>query len=79
MKSGALSRLMRDFNGLMAGVCEAGEPRCQFVGDPLGAAWTNDDFVDEGHFSRRGGEKLATMLAARIRALDPAALAAPAR
>ena len=79
VKSSALTGLMRDFNTLMAGVCEPGERDCQFVADPLGAAWNNDDFLDEGHFSRRGGEKLAAMLAERIRALDPVALAAPGR
>jgi len=75
VRSDALGRLMRDFNRLMAGVCAAGERGCEFVAEPLEAAWTNDDFVDEGHFSRSGGEKLASMLAARIQALD---LSAPA-
>jgi hypothetical protein len=48
------------------------------VGEPLIESWTNDDFVDEGHFSRRGGEKLATILAARIRQirLEPRGLPA---
>lgn len=76
VRSDALGGLMRDFNALMAGVCEPGERQCQFVAEPLGASWNNDDFVDEGHFSRRGGEKLASILAPRIRALE-AGLAPP--
>ena len=65
----ALPALMRDFNRLMAGVCASGEPGCLFVDEPLREAWNNDDFIDEGHLSRRGGEKLAGILARRIQAL----------
>ena len=67
--SAALPALMRNFNNLMAGVCAAGEPACLFVDEPLRAAWNNDDFIDEGHLSKRGGEKLAGILARRIQAL----------
>jgi lysophospholipase L1-like esterase len=67
--SAALPALMRDFNSLMAGVCASGEPGCVFVDEPLRTAWNNDDFIDEGHLSKRGGEKLAGILARRIQAL----------
>jgi len=67
--SAALPGLMRNFNGLMAGVCAPGEPGCVFVDEPLRASWNNDDFVDEGHLSRSGGGKLAGILARRIRSL----------
>jgi lysophospholipase L1-like esterase len=67
--SAALPALMRDFNGLLAGVCAPGEPACVFVEEPLHAPWNNDDFVDEGHLSRSGGGKLAAILARRIQAL----------
>jgi lysophospholipase L1-like esterase len=70
VKSTALSVLMRDFNALMASVCADGEPGCRFVSEPLEESWNNDDFVDEGHLSRRGGEKLAAILAARILGLE---------
>lgn len=69
LTSAALPALMRNFNGLMAGVCAPGEPACVFVDEPLHASWTNDDFVDEGHLSRSGGERLAGILARRIQAL----------
>jgi lysophospholipase L1-like esterase len=80
VKNTALSALMRDFNALMAQVCTASERTCQFVREPLEASWNNDDFVDEGHLSRRGGDKLAAMLAARILELERrGALAPPAQ
>lgn len=77
VRNSALGGLMRDFNALMAGVCTTGERQCQFVAEPLSTSWTNDDFLDEGHFSRRGGEKLAEILTARIRALEPTPSPAP--
>lgn len=65
----ALPALMRDFNRVMADVCAPRDPFCVFVDDPLHSAWTNDDFVDEGHLSRSGGAKLAAILARRIQSL----------
>lgn len=79
VQSAALVPLMRRFNGLMAGVCGPEETRCTFVGEPLTAPWSNDDFLDEGHLSRRGGEKLADMLAARISQLTTAPVSLSAR
>jgi hypothetical protein len=69
IEDAAVPALLRGFNGLMAGVCDPGDRTCLFVDEPLSEAWTGDDFVDEGHLSRRGGEKLSAIVAARIRRL----------
>jgi lysophospholipase L1-like esterase len=76
LASEALPSLMRSFNGVMGEVCGSGEPACLFVDEPLRGAWNNDDFVDEGHLSRRGGAKLAAILARRIQSLGLARAAA---
>lgn len=67
VEDAALPGLLRAFNGLMAGICEPGDPSCVFVDAPASLTWDGNDFVDEGHLSRRGGEKLVTLLAPRIR------------
>ena len=71
VRNAAMPALMRGFNRLMATVCADADPQCAFVGEALTASWNNDDFVDEGHFSRRGGEKLAAILNERIRQMPP--------
>ena len=66
IEDAALPTLMRHFNGLMTGICTPDEHRCQYVGEVLDATWGGTDFVDEGHLSRQGGDKFATILAGRI-------------
>jgi hypothetical protein len=71
VEDASMPSLMRQFNGIMAHTCAPGERGCIFVEEPLHTAWDGNDFLDEGHLSRRGGEKLATILAARITAHAP--------
>ena len=66
IEDAAMPTLMRHFNDLMTGICSPDEPRCQFVAEVLEAPWGGNDFVDEGHLSRQGGEQLSTILAKRI-------------
>jgi GDSL-like Lipase/Acylhydrolase family len=73
IEDAAVPGLLRAFNALMAGVCEPGSADCVFVDEPLSTAWDGNDFVDEGHLSRRGGEKLASIVAARVRRAAAAA------
>jgi len=69
IEDAAMPALMRRFNGLMADECGAGDGSCTFVAEALAETWNGNDFVDEGHLSRQGGEKLAALLAARVRRL----------
>lgn len=75
IEDAAVPGLLRSFNALMAGICEPGAPDCVFVDGPLSTAWDGNDFVDEGHLSRRGGQKLAALVAARITQLAAASRA----
>ena len=67
IEDAAVPGLMRDFNQLMSEVCTTDDRNCQFVRESLTEEWNGNDFVDEGHFTRQGGEKLAAIVAARIR------------
>ncbi len=69
IEDAAVPALLRGLSGLMSEVCSPDERDCQFVGETLTERWNGNDFVDEGHFSRQGGEKFAAILAARIRVL----------
>ncbi len=62
----SMRELVNRFNGLMQSVCSDEEKSCVFVDISRNIKWTNDDFVDNGHFSRTGGQKLAEILAGEI-------------
>ena len=62
IKDTAMPRLMDRFNMLVKSVCPGGDPKCIFVDGVLKVEWEPDDFVDDGHFSRKGGEKFADVL-----------------
>jgi hypothetical protein len=66
IEDASLPALMQRFNGITAQTCAPGDRLCQFVDEPLHQTWGGNDFLDEGHLSRQGGERLATILAARI-------------
>jgi hypothetical protein len=72
IEDAAVPGLMRRFNGIMAGVCAREEDQCQYAGEILNAPWDGNDFIDEGHLSRRGGEKLAEFVEARIKRIEAA-------
>jgi lysophospholipase L1-like esterase len=62
IENSAMPRLMDRFNMLVKSVCPGGDPKCIFVDGVLNVNWEPDDFVDDGHFSRKGGEKFADVI-----------------
>jgi hypothetical protein len=62
IKDSAMPRLMDRFNMLVKSVCPGGDPKCVFVDGVLNVDWEPDDFVDDGHFSRKGGEKFVDVI-----------------
>ena len=62
IKNSAMPRLMDRFNSLMQSVCSDENPKCIYVGGVLKVKWEPDDFVDKGHFSRKGGAKFADVI-----------------
>ena len=66
IKSSAMPELMSRFNSLMQSVCCEDESKCLFVNSVLMESWEPEDFVDTGHFSRRGGEKFTEIISKLI-------------
>ena len=66
IKHRAFPVLMDRFNSFMREVCANGDPECIFVEAVLKVNWEPDDFVDWGHFSKKGGEKFADVLSREI-------------
>lgn len=62
IKNSALPRLMDRFNLLMQSVCPNDDSKCTFLNSVLKVKWNSQDFVDDGHLSRDGGEKLAGVI-----------------
>jgi hypothetical protein len=62
IKDSAMPRLMDRFNMLVKSVCPGSDPKCVFVDGVLNVDWEPDDFVDDGHFSRKGGEKFVDVI-----------------
>jgi len=65
----AMPALIRRFGQTMDAVCGPREPLCGVLGTVRDWKWQPDDFIDEGHFSGKGGEAFARLLAPRITAL----------
>lgn len=66
IKHRAFPELMDRFNSFMREVCLNSDPECIFVEAVLKVNWEPDDFVDWGHFSKKGGEKFADVLSREI-------------
>lgn len=66
IRSHQMPELMRRFNRIMGAACAADDPDCSVAVEVLEVEWAGPDFVDLGHLSRRGGERIATILAERI-------------
>ena len=64
----AMPALIRRFGLTMDTVCGPREPRCGVLGAVRDWKWQSDDFIDEGHFSGKGGEAFARLVAPRITA-----------
>jgi len=63
----AMPELIGRFNRLIHDVCGSREAACEVVDDVTRWKWKADDFIDEGHFSGKGGDAFAKLLATRIR------------
>ena len=59
--------LIDKFNLIMAGICSEKEADCKFLNNVLSLDWENSDFIDYGHFSRKGGQKFASILSKEIK------------
>ncbi len=60
----AVPRLMDHLNGILEQTCTA---PCVFAADVARERYPTEDFVDEGHFSRSGGERFARALEQSLR------------
>jgi hypothetical protein len=60
-------KLMGALNADLADV--AAKSGANFLAAPLSAGWTNDDFVDNGHFNAAGAQKFAASIAEDVRRL----------
>jgi len=67
IQSAALPELMLRFDALMQQACSEARSDCRVLSEVLRQDWQPQDFVDEGHFSRVGGEKFAGLIAGVIR------------
>lgn len=69
VRDDALPGLMRRLNSFLDQACPEGDPDCRVLEPMEEFAWKPEHFVDEGHFSRAGGEQLAIFLADSITGL----------
>ncbi len=68
IKDNAMPALMDRFNTFVKGVCSPNEKGCTVLSEVLDEPWVEQDFVDEGHFSKAGGVKMSAIVAEQIRA-----------
>jgi lysophospholipase L1-like esterase len=68
IRNDQMPRLIRRFNEAMNRTCTDGISDCAVVDEVLDQPWTRADFIDYGHFGRRGAERFATVLAEHVRA-----------
>ncbi|MEW6143507.1 MAG: GDSL-type esterase/lipase family protein [Thermodesulfobacteriota bacterium] len=66
IKNGAMPQLMDRFNSIMRSVCAKDDPKCLYIDGVLDVKWEQDDFIDDGHFTKKGGEKFADVIAAEL-------------
>lgn len=66
IRNSAMPRLMDRFNAMMQSVCSGNDPGCLYVDGVLKVTWGPEDFIDDGHFSREGGEKFADIISSVI-------------
>ncbi|RPI73391.1 MAG: hypothetical protein EHM38_00445 [Geobacteraceae bacterium] len=63
----AMPDLIDGFNRIMSMVCQPHEDSCAPLKEVIAQHWEPADFVDDGHFSRKGGSKFAGIVAGHIR------------
>ena len=61
--------LMNRFNGLMGQACTKTDDKCFVLNDVLKVSWAPTDFVDDGHFNRKGSEKFVKIIARQVKAI----------
>lgn len=66
IENSSMPTLMDKFNLIMEGICPENKTDCVFLSNVLSEDWENSDFIDNGHFSRNGGEKFAEILGKEI-------------
>ena len=63
----AMPELLDKFNRKMSAVCRKGDQSCTVLDEVTSQKWHADDFIDDGHFSRKGGMIFALLIAKRIK------------
>ena len=58
--------LLRRMNLIVAETCNRTDAQCAVLDALAARKWQPDDFIDEGHFSTKGNEAFAKLVAARI-------------
>jgi len=71
IKNSAVPELMDRFNLIMESVCSENDNECIYLASVSEQTWNSEDFVDSSHFSRKGGEKLADIIADTIKSNLP--------
>lgn len=66
ISNSSMPELMHRFNSLMQSICSDNDSKCSFLNSVLTESWGLADFVDNGHFSKRGGEKFAEIISELI-------------
>jgi len=67
IKNKSLPKLMGNFNNIMEGLCNVKDKKdCIVLNEVLELEWSDEDFVDNGHFSRKGGMKMAELTESNI-------------
>jgi lysophospholipase L1-like esterase len=63
----AMPSLLGRINRITGGMCADSEAWCTVFHDPEARSWAHDEFIDEGHFSGKGNDAFARLLAARLK------------
>ena len=62
----AVPDLLDKFNLILSNVCLPGDENCSFINEVTKVKWSPEDFKDDGHFSKQGGETFAKLIAEHI-------------
>ncbi len=75
----AMPSLLGRINRITGGICAGSEDWCTVFHDPAARTWAHDEFIDEGHFSGKGNDAFARLLAAHLQTDLRSRLAHPSR
>jgi hypothetical protein len=68
IKDDVMPILMERFNSHMEGLCSQRDEKCVVVREVTKEKWSPDDFVDDGHFSKKGGLRFSEIVAKYVSA-----------